>query len=469
MVGRAARGNPNLLDNITVEHNAFDVIIVDEASQVGIEHLFLLWMAPRVIVVGDDKQCIPGQNRFGRSQEQIFESLREHLNELDTDVSLHFTLKSHLYGLLSARSGKDAVVRLREHFRCLPEIINWSSHQFYGGNSGGLVALRERTAADLDPLPVVHVTGAYVDGRNSTIRNEVEAKQIVAQLCECLADPRYEGKTFGVVVLQGHGQIKHLEHKINAEIPAEKRGAHDIRVGSAPNFQGDERDVIFLSTVVVKAPRALTSTTFRQVYNVAASRAKDQLWLFTSVPVGGFKPDDLRASLLDYLHHPPSVYGQSPALEDVSATELVEPFESLFEQRVFRAIRARGYHVVPQHPVGRRQLDLVVLGDGGRLAVECDGHRWPSSLSDTQADARRDCELRRMKWQVLRIRESEFEFDPDRELEPLWRRLAERRIAPVTVPCPQDAADQGSWHPIDLPPDDTPADDPDDDPEGDRP
>lgn len=331
-------------------------------------------MAPRVIVVGDEKQCTPGQTRLGRSQDEVFDSLREHLDELDQEIRYTFTPKSHLYGLLSARSGKAAVVRLREHFRCMPEIINWSSLQFYGEDAAGLVALRERKADNLEPLRVVRVTGAYVDGRNTRIRNEVEAKRIVAQLTECLTDPQYRGKTFGVVVLQGTGQVKLLEHEINAAISPEERWARDIRVGSPPNFQGDERDVIFLSTVVANAPRTLAATSFRQAYNVAASRAKDQMWLFTSVPVGGFKPDDLRASLVDYMLQPPSVYGESPALEAVSATERVDPFESLFEQRVFREIKARGYHVVPQYPVGRRRLDLVIVGDGGRIAVECDGH-----------------------------------------------------------------------------------------------
>ena len=55
---------------------------------------------------------------------------------------------------------------------------------------------------------------------------------------------------------------------------------------------------------------------------------------------------------------PPSVYGESPPLADVGETERCEPFESLFEQRVFRAIRGRGFHVVPQFRVGGRRLEL---------------------------------------------------------------------------------------------------------------
>ncbi|GAB2594346.1 hypothetical protein Aab01nite_82850 [Paractinoplanes abujensis] len=445
---------PNLLDNIAAQPDAFDVIIVDEASQVGVEHLFLLWMAPRVIVVGDDQQCTPGTVRMGRSLDQIFDSMREYLSQLDAEIRLNFTPKTNLYGLLTSRSGKDAVVRLREHFRCVPEIINWSSQQFYddGAGSSGLVPLRERRAGALKPLRVEHVTDGFTERRDAAIRNPIEAKRLVAHLLECLADPAYDGKTFGIVVMQGTGQIKLLEHEINEAIPAQVRVERQIRVGSPPNFQGDERDVVFLSLVSTETRVTRNTTLFKQFCNVAASRARDQMWLFTSVAPGTFKPGDLRGSLIDYMLRTPPVYGSSPDLDAVSDAKPTDPFESLFEQRVFRKIRERGFFVVPQFPVGTRFLDLVVVGDGSRLAVECDGHQWHTSPADTAADARRDRELRRMGWNVVRIRESEFEFDPDRELATLWRRLDEHGIRPHS-PAEADPGD-ASWKPVVLPADD---------------
>lgn len=440
-----------LLENITAARNSFDVIIVDEASQVGLEQLFLLWMAPRVIVVGDDRQCTPGESRLGKLG-PIFDRLKEHLGDIDESIRNNFTSKSNLYGLLSARSGKNSVVRLREHFRCVPEIINWSSTQFYGdAGVPGLVALRERKATDLKPLQVVHVEDGETTGHNTTMRNLPEARRIVAQMAECLADPQYRDKTFGVVVLQGIGQVKLLEHEINVAISVEEREHRKIRVGTPPDFQGDERDVIFLSMVVTGTPRIRRATPYQQAYNVAASRAKDQMWLFTSVRHSDLKPDDLRGSLLGYMEKPPSVFGKSPALEEVSETQPHEQFDSLFEQRVFREIRGRGYFVVPQYKVGTRSLDLVVVGDGGRLAIECDGHHWHTSVDQQVSDARRDRELHRMKWDVLRIRESEFEFDKDRELATVWQRLEERQIHPGDI---ISSADDTGWSPVALDDDD---------------
>jgi len=115
------------------------------------------------------------------------------------------------------------------------------------------------------------------------------------------------------------------------------------------------------------------------------------------------------------MQEPPSAYGASPTLDEVSDTSPCKPFESLLEQRVCREILGRGYHVVPQYAIGSRRLDLVVVGDGARVAVECDGHRYHTSPDQVASDARRDRELRRMRWEVIRIRESEFGFDRARE------------------------------------------------------
>ncbi|MGW7596061.1 AAA domain-containing protein, partial [Streptomyces rubiginosohelvolus] len=144
---------------IDPEPDAFDVVIVDEASQVGLDGLMLLWLAPRVIVVGDDKQCVPfytggKHERFN----ELLDSLLPHLTDWQRDG---LSPKSNLYDLLSARFSET--IRLTEHFRCMPEIIKWSSAQFYPDNE--LVPLRQYGADRLRPLEVVHVHEGHCEGR----------------------------------------------------------------------------------------------------------------------------------------------------------------------------------------------------------------------------------------------------------------------------------------------------------------
>src|SRR5690606_10075732 len=117
---------------------------------------------------------------------------------------------------------------------------------------------------------------------------------------------------------------------------------------------------------------------------------------------------------------------------DVRPDEPHPAFDSLFEQRVFLRIRERGYHVVPQFEVNGRRIDLVVSGAQGRLAVECDGDYWHGP-EQREADLDRERELKRAGWRFWRVRESEFYFDPDAALAPLWEELERRGIRPGEV------------------------------------
>lgn len=277
-------------------------------------------------------------------------------------------------------------------------------------------------------------------------------KAIVEQLVECLNSSHYNGKSFGVVVLLSSvSHVKLLDNEIKNAVSPEVRQERKIRVGIPANFQGAERDVIFLSMVVASTPRASKAAIYQRAFNVAASRAADQMWLFTSVGLDQLNPEDLRASLLGYMLDPPSPYGLDKQMDDVREDEPHSTFDSLFEQRVFLEIQRRGFHVAPQYQVGDHRLDLVISGGNGRLAVECDGDYWHD---DMQRDLWQDLELYRAGWDILRIRESEFEFDRDGALKPLWQRLERRGITPHSGPVDQRSATIPEWKPIELEEDD---------------
>jgi very-short-patch-repair endonuclease len=416
-----------VLDTIPPDQNSFDVVIVDEASQAGIEALFLLWLAPRIIVVGDERQCAPATILRGGLQ-QVYDRLDELLSDVPEYLRLEFTPKSNLFSLLSTRYG--SVVRLREHFRCMPEIIGWSSAQFY--SDAPLIPLRQFGSDRLSPLCTTRVEGAYTEGSSSTLVNKVEAQEIVRQIQACLIDPAYSDKTIGVIVLQSAAQARLLDDLIAQSISHEEITRRRLRVGVAPDFQGDERNVIFLSMVVAEGEKvvAMTQRDWQRRFNVAATRAEDQLWLFHSISLSALKPQDLRKSLLEYVMSPPQVFGGIEHRDLHWDSEKRAPFGSKFEQRVFLMIRNRGYFVQPQVEVNGRFIDLVVSGAKGRLAVECDGDFWHSSPDDQLADIDRQVELERAGWRFVRVRESAFNRNPDDALLPLWNELERRGIYP---------------------------------------
>ncbi|MCR5980521.1 AAA family ATPase [Gordonia jinghuaiqii] len=442
-------------ETLPPRRNSFDVVIVDEASQADITSSFLLWLAPRVIVVGDDKQCAP-VGLSGTTLDDAFAELDAALPDLPTYLRDGLTPRSSLFSLLRSRFGN--VVALREHFRSMPEIIGFSSQQFYG--TSPLIPVRQYGSDRLEPLRAVAVDGEAI-GTGGAVTNEAEVTAILSALRDCLDDPAYDGMDFGVIALQGTRQVEALERTLRAEIDAETWRERRIRVGSPPDFQGDERHVMFLSMVVSDpaAISALTRAESQRRFNVAATRAMDQLWLFHSVDPDELRRNDLRYSLLSYViaNEGPVI---SPMPTDVPDDRRVEPFDSLLEQQVFNRLAALGYHVSPKVVVNNRVVDLVVLGADARMAVECDADRFPGTGRQARSDLERERELRRCGWEFVRVRESEFEFDRDGVIDSVAAALDARGCKPGSLAAAGAGSTQSEsfrslgdvpvWTPIDL-------------------
>ena len=108
---------------------------------------------------------------------------------------------------------------------------------------------------------------------------------------------------------------------------------------------------------------------FKQRFNVAASRARDQLWIVHSLdPRHDLKQGDLRRKLIEHAEDPMAV------IRAINQGE--RRTESRFEKEVLARLIRAGYRVRPQWKVGYYRIDLVVEGAGRRLAVECDGDRF---------------------------------------------------------------------------------------------
>jgi very-short-patch-repair endonuclease len=392
----------------------FDVVIVDESSQCDTFALGLLGLGAKIVVVGDDKQISP--SAIGTERERVDELIRTHLG--DFPHSLLLDLESSLYDA-SARLF-PGVVRLREHFRCLPQIIEFSSQHYYGGE---IQPLREETSRLPGPVVrAVHVPDGVRQDLAIGDVNEAEARALVDQLVQCCADPAYEGRSMGVISLLGSSrQAAFIDAALLHKLGPEEYEARGLRCGDAYGFQGDERDVIFISVVADDARSAATSRLYEQRMNVAASRARDQMWVFHSVRPDELHPEDQRAKLIRY-----AVDGQrSPAL----TRDLESRCESDFERRVLRMLLARGYRVTPQHPVGSLRIDLVVRGGGRKLAIECDGDKYHGP-DQWENDLRRQLVLERLGWRFWRVRGSAFYRDPESAMATLWPVLDELGIVP---------------------------------------
>ena len=171
-------------------------------------------------------------------------------------------------------------------------------------------------------------------------------------------------------------QAYEIDRLLQMHLDPKEYESREILCGSSAQFQGDERDIIFLSLVESPSrdggPVRLVSESgrndmYRKRYNVAASRAKDQMWVVYSLnPEKDLKPEDLRFKLIKHAMNPKSLEQENK----------LTSAESDFERRVIKALLNKGYRVYPQWKVGAYRMDMVVEDKNKRIVVECDGVRF---------------------------------------------------------------------------------------------
>jgi very-short-patch-repair endonuclease len=212
-------------------------------------------------------------------------------------------------------------------------------------------------------------------------------------------------------------------------------------VKNRENVQGDERDVIFLSTVY--GPNAVTGVVDNRFgpingryghrrLNVLFTRAKERVELFTSMRPADVKPDEKSQR---------GVHVLKAYLEDAETDRLEagvvtgrEP-DSEFEQIVGDRLREKGFEVVPQVGVAGYFIDLAVKHPGRSgflLGIECDGAGYHSSHSARDRDRLRQQILERLQWNIYRIWSTDWFQNPDEELRRLIDHL--RRLIDEEAP-----------------------------------
>lgn len=433
-------------ETVNPGEDQFDVVIVDEASQSGAEALFLHYIAKKIIIVGDDRQIAPYNVGINRDDVELLRG--RYIAELP--LSDYFDLDHSFFDQAYLRFGNR--IRLCEHFRCMPEIIQFSNNLCYQNEP--LLPLRQFGDARLQPVVVArHVPDGHMEGTSPNVVNRAEATAIVKQIAKLVADPSYKDKTMGVISLLGEKQARLIEDKLLETIGPEEIERRRLICGDAYSFQGDERNVMFISLVAAadegRRLATLTQAADERRFNVAVSRARDQLFLFHSLMPDDLSPKCLRRQLLEYCLKPevPQETGEEvsmPELETISSAAdrtrvpPPAPFESWLEVDVFLSVRRRGYRVLPQHTFAGYKIDLVVNGSHGRLAVECNGEEWHGQ-DRYDSDMARQRQLERCGWRFWRIRGGAFYRNPDAALQPLWDLLEKQGIRSRTSPASVDA------------------------------
>jgi very-short-patch-repair endonuclease len=410
------------------ELGTFDLVIMDEASQSDIKEITTLLRGKKVLVVGDDKQVSPSAAFIENAKIDRLE--RTYLAKQPFKTLL--LPGASLYDLAKVMF-PDKFVMLREHFRCVEPIIQFST-QFY---TESLIPLRIPTAQERIDPPLVDI---YVpDGRRSGDKiNYREAEVIVEEIKRVVETPELAKvgpdvwRSIGVISLIGSKQAALINRLILDALGEEVVLRHRIACGDSATFQGNERDIIFLSMVADPTKKqAQTATHFEQRFNVAMSRARDRLYLVRSVREEELNPNDLKANVIRRMREP---------IKDRirPSGDLMAICDSDFEREILGRLLERGYRVTPQVGAMGYSIDMVVeWKNNQRLAIECDGDKYhgPQRWADDMARQR---VLERVGWRFWRCWSSSFTIDQEGCMADLFETLDRLGIHPTASESPSE-------------------------------
>ncbi len=412
----------------------FDLLLIDEASQVRpADAMGAILRSRQIIVVGDQKQMPPTSffdRQIGGGEDEVD---AEDVGEIQ---AAQVGDMESILSLCDARAMAGGM--LRWHYRSKhPSLIQVSNHEFY--DSGLICPPSPDSAGKSTGLTYAHVEGVYERGRKRN--NPIEAEFVVEQV---LAHARkHPAETLGVVALsvaQRDTIRDKLEFK-RAEFPEleafckeGKDGAFFVK--NLENVQGDERDVIFISIGYGKDSGGYMSQSFGPVssdggerrLNVLFTRAKKRCRVFSSI-----RHTDIR---LDATKHAgPRVLKRFLKFAETGELDIPvitgDEMDSPFEEAVAKALHSHGYRVEAQVGSSGFRIDLAVYDpdDEGRflLAIECDGAPYHSSSWARERDRLRQIVLEQKGWTFHRIWSTDWFYNRDVEMHKLLEAIDRAR------------------------------------------
>lgn len=383
---------------------AFDMVVMDEASQLKPEDaLGAIARTGQLVVVGDPKQLPPTT---------FFDKMADEENEND-DATAADDAESILEVCMKVYA---PMRRLRWHYRSEHEsLIAFSNHAFYDRD---LIVFPSATSDDGRLGVRFHriENGAYVKGRNLPEAEKI-AKAIIAHA------QQHPNESLGVGAFNT-SQKELIEESLDricrndgaAREAVDKLSAHPEKlfVKNLENLQGDQRDVIFISCTFGPDPETkrvfqrfgpINSENGWRRLNVMFTRAKKRMEVFSSMSpediIGG---PSVKRGVNDFKRF----------LEYASTGRIIDPGEitgrtpdSDFEMAVAETVRSMGFQVRPQVGVAGFYIDIAVLKpnrpDEFILGIECDGATYHSAKSARDRDRLREEILRRRGWNIHRI------------------------------------------------------------------
>lgn len=344
----------------------FDVVIIDESSQCDLASILpVLQRAKRVVVVGDTKQL---RHVSFLSNHSMQEFGTQFSVTPESQMAYNFRNRSLMDVAIDCIQDHSNTGYLDEHFRSHYGIIEFSNQRFYHKQ---LKVMRDRPwalgrGAGAEAGTIGHFTSN--GERDSKGVNGGEVSAICDWLREFLLKPdRYSGSSIGVLS-PFRAQVDALTKAVFEEFRGTSLQSllnkHDLLIGTAHSFQGEERDIMLMS-LCVDARTSSASVRFLEredVFNVAVTRARNEQHVFHLIEAKDLKLDSL---LSQYLTHVTN--------EEYLVSNIDNNLDA-FSRDVSASLQARGLDCKLGASVAGVDVDLVVEHKGETTGIDLIGY-----------------------------------------------------------------------------------------------
>lgn len=383
-------------DSLPLKPGMFDVAIIDEASQCDIASCFpIMYRAKKTVVVGDDKQ-LPHLSFLEKAKEQSFLSQYG----IPDKYQLMWRFRTNSMFDLADYYSMNSVM-LDEHFRSLPSIINFSNKEFYNGR---IRVMRRETSSD-NAIDIVKVPEGKVD--SDVTRNLPEIEVLVKTLHEIVLEDEKNNPdkpvTIGIIS-PFRAQVEQLKISVPKVLSEYMIKKHQIEIGTAHTFQGDERDIILMSWTFANNsfPQSITFLQKPNLFNVAITRAKNKCINFVShdletMPDGHFR---------HYVSYLKNYKERKKSMQDEGFDENI--YKNSLERTVAEEIRKLGHTVCAGVEIAGLSADLVV---DDKFIIEIDGVEDSKKLHHL-SNMKKQAILERCGFKVKRITFREWQYSP---------------------------------------------------------
>lgn len=435
--------SPEMVSKIfPLQRELFDLVIIDEASQLAIERsLPVLYRAKNAVIAGDEKQLPPFD---------LFQIREEELDDVSEDISEEKSL-------LDLARIQYNTYNLSWHYRSkYQDLINFSNHAFYDGLLN--VAPNVQNNPDEPPVKWIECNGVW-DNR----KNHVEAKRVLEEVYNIWKKHELKSQfpSIGIITFNDSQKdliLDELENRKEDDVDfailydsVHKNNNNQLFVKNIENVQGDERDIIIFSIGYAYDYENKFSNNFGMLnlkggenrLNVAITRARQEMIVICSI-----QPSDIKETSMNdgpryfkkFLEYAKAVSKRdkdnienilsnlNPNMKrDRQNQRLV--FDSDFEIQVHSALERAGYHVDTQIGQSGYRIDLAVVNpqDPNRyiLAIECDGATFHSAKSVKERDVMRQEFLENKGWVIERIWSRNWWRNPQKEIDRIDAKIKE--------------------------------------------